>query len=138
MHQQIVERADLDAVVFYDKPILKFARLLEFFREQGVRVQVASFKPSELPALVVYPQGAETAREASQALEAGDLPPGVAGLVGQFIDDRFGGGDDLKGTLYLNAACPLVLRLAEQAVSEAQRMAALTVIPSPEGTVTPA
>jgi len=109
-------------------PEAKFARLLEFFREQGVRVQVASFKPAELPALMVYPHGAETAREASQALEAGDLPPGVAGLVGQFIDERFGGGDDLKGTLYLNAACPLVLKLAEPPVSEAQRMAALTVI----------
>jgi hypothetical protein len=77
---------------------------------------------------MVYPAGAETAREASQALEAGDLPPGVAGLVGQFIDERFAGGDDLKGTFYLNASCPLVLRLAEGPVSEAQRMAALTVI----------
>src|SRR5262249_31627732 len=106
----------------------KFARLLEFFREQGVRVQVASFKPAELPALMVYPHGAETAREASQALEAGDLPPGVAGLVGQFIDERLGGGDGLKGTLYTTAACPLVVKLAEQPVSEARRMAALTVI----------
>jgi molecular chaperone HtpG len=109
-------------------PEKKFEALLEFFREQGLRVRVASFKPPELPALMIYPQGAETAREAGHALAAGELPPGVAGLVGQFIDERFGGGDDLKGTLYLNGACPLILKLAEQPVSEAQRMAALTVI----------
>jgi hypothetical protein len=109
-------------------PEKRFEALLEFFREQGLRVRVASFKPPELPALMIYPQGAETAREAGQALAAGELPPGVAGLVGQFIDERFGGGDDLKGTLYLNAACPLIVKLAERPVSEAQRMAALTVI----------
>jgi molecular chaperone HtpG len=109
-------------------PETKFAALLDFFREQGLRARVASFKPAELPALMIYPQGAETAREAGQALAAGELPPGVAGLVGQFIDERFGNGDDLKGTLYLNAACPLIVKLAEQPVSEAQRMAALTVI----------
>ena len=109
-------------------PETKYEALLEFYREQGLRARVASFKPPELPALMIYPQGAETAREAGQALAAGELPPGVAGLVGQFIDERFGGGDDLKGTLYLNAACPLIVKLTEQPVSEAQRMATLTVI----------
>jgi len=95
-------------------PEEKFAALLDFYRQREVNVRVASFKPAEAPALVLYPQGAELAREAQESRQAGDLPGPLAGLVQEYVDQRFSGGTDLRGTLYLNASCPLVRQLAEK------------------------
>ena len=47
---------------------------------------VASFKPREAPALMLYPQGAELAREAEASLQAGDLPGPLAGLVHEYVE----------------------------------------------------
>jgi molecular chaperone HtpG len=105
-----------------------FARLIEHYREQGVRVRVASFKPAEAPALMLYPQGAELAREAEASMQAGDLPGPLAGLVNEYVESRFGDSDELRGTLYLNASCPLVRRLAEHPPAPEVRAAVLTLI----------
>jgi molecular chaperone HtpG len=104
-----------------------FAALLKHYRESGVRARVAAFKPADVPAVVLYPQGAELAQEASASAEAGDLPGPLAGLVNEYIEQKFGGGEDLKGTLYLNASCPLVRRLAGPP-PEAALAAALTLL----------
>jgi molecular chaperone HtpG len=104
-----------------------FAALLEHYRGKGVRARVASFKPAEAPALMLYPQGAELAREAEASLQAGDLPGALAGLVHQYVEGKFD-ADELRGTLYLNAACPLVRRLAERPPLPEARAAALTLI----------
>ncbi len=95
-------------------PAPAFAALLGFYEEQGIRARVASFKPHEAPALMLYPQGAELAREAEASLEAGDLPGPLAGLVQDYVQRKFADNDELRGTLYLNAACPLIRRLAER------------------------
>jgi molecular chaperone HtpG len=95
-------------------PEAVFAQLLEFYRSQSVRVGVASFKPAEAPAIVLYPQGAELAREAEASLQAGDLPGPLAGLVHEYIESRFSDREELTGTLYLNANNALIRRLAEQ------------------------
>ena len=81
-----------------------------------------------MPAIVLYPQGAELAREAESSLQAGDLPGPLAGLVHEYIESRFGDREELTGTLYLNASNPLVRRLAEPAVGAATRAASLTLI----------
>jgi molecular chaperone HtpG len=91
-----------------------FAPLLAHYRSAGVKAAVASFRPAEAPALVLYPQGAELAREAEASLQAGDLPGPLAGLVNEYIEGRFGDREELAGTLYLNAANPFVRRLAER------------------------
>jgi molecular chaperone HtpG len=108
-----------------------FAALLEWYEGQGVRARAASFRPAEVPALVLYPQGAELAREAEASFEAGDLPGPLAGLVREYVEGRFA-GEDLGGTLYLNAACPLVRRLAGWTPAEpgaaASRDAVLTLV----------
>jgi molecular chaperone HtpG len=91
-----------------------FAALLDHYRKQGVRAAVAAFRPPEAPAVVLYPQGAELAREAEASLQAGDLPGPLAELVNEYIESRFSDRDELAGTLYLNASNPLVRRLAEQ------------------------
>ena len=104
-----------------------FAPLLAYYRSQGIRVRVASFKPADVPALVLYPQGAELAQEASASAEAGDLPGPLAGLVNEYIEQKFK-GEELKGTLYLNASCPLLRRLAEKPPPEAVRDAILALL----------
>jgi molecular chaperone HtpG len=93
-------------------PEAAFAGLLEFYRGQGIRAKVAAFKPSEAPALMLYPQGAELAREAEASLEAGDLPGPLAGLVHEYVQNKFSGNDELRGTLYLNTTSPLIRKLA--------------------------
>jgi molecular chaperone HtpG len=103
-----------------------FTRLVEHFRDQGVAVRVASFRPAEIPALMLYPQGAELARQAEQSLEAGDLPGPLAGLIRQYVESRTSAGEEMNGTLYLNAACPLLRRLAE--LEPAKLVPALTLL----------
>jgi molecular chaperone HtpG len=104
-----------------------FASLLDFYRAQGIRARTASFKPAEAPALLIYPQGAELAREAEASMQAGDLPGPLAGLVREFVEQKFQGADDLHGTLYLNASCPLVRQLAAGEAGE-RRDAMLTLL----------
>jgi len=104
-----------------------FGKLLAFYRGRGVSARAAAFKPAEVPALMVYPQGAEVAHEAQAALAADEVPTGLAGLVGGYVEQRRRDGHDLQGTLFLNAACPLVRRLA-QAPAGAVRDALLTVL----------
>ncbi len=103
-----------------------FTRLVEHFREQGQSVRMANFRPPEVPALMLYPQGAELARQAEQSLEAGDLPGPLAGLIQEYVEAKYRAGDELRGTLYLNAGCPLVRRLAE--LPPAQLVPALTLL----------
>jgi molecular chaperone HtpG len=105
-----------------------FAALLEHYRSRGVRARVASFRPSDLPAVVLYPQNAELAQEAAASAESGDLPGPLAGLVSEWIDQKFAGGEGLKGTLYLNASCPLVRRLAETPPPPEAGAAVLTLL----------
>jgi molecular chaperone HtpG len=105
-----------------------YAKLLDHYRSQGVRARVATFKPAEAPALMLYPQGAELAREAEASRQAGDLPGPLAGLVNEYVESRFGDSDELRGTLYLNASCPLVRRLAEKPPAAELLPAVLTLI----------
>jgi len=109
-------------------PAAAFASLLDFYEEQGIRARVASFKPHEAPALMLYPQGADLAREAEASLEAGDLPGPLAGLVQDYVERKFADNDELRGTLYLNAACPLIRRLAERPPVPSTRAALLTLL----------
>jgi hypothetical protein len=89
---------------------------------------MASFRPHETPALLLYPQGAELAREAGASLESGDLPAPLAGLISSYVEHKFSDPEELKGTLYLNAACPLVRRLAERPPAPEALGATLTVL----------
>ncbi len=111
-------------------PEAAFAGLLEFYRSQGIRAKVASFKPHEAPALMLYPQGAELAREAEASLEAGDLPGPLAGLVHEYVQNKFNDSDELRGTLYLNTTSPLIRKLAAPGAPTAgsSREALLTLL----------
>jgi molecular chaperone HtpG len=106
----------------------QFAALLRHYERQGVRARVSAFRPAEVPAVMLYPEGAEVAREAGEALEAGELPGAIGGLINEYVERRFAGGEELKGTLYLNASCPLVRRLAEQKQASPGRGLALDLL----------
>jgi len=90
-----------------------FANLLIYFRARNVQARVASFKPDDIPALMIYPKDAEFINDTRQALDRGELPGPLAGLVSDYMTKKVSTSeDDLKGTLYLNAANPLIVKLA--------------------------
>lgn len=91
----------------------KFAALLDCFRDQSVCADVAAFRPVDLPAIVLYPEGAEIVRDARAALDDGELSAGLAGLVEAFVERKDEAADS-HGRFFLNASCPLVCRLAEE------------------------
>src|SRR5262249_7255810 len=103
-----------------------FAAILDWYADQDVKARVAAFKPPEVPAVVLYPPGAEPAVGAPGRRAAGDLPPPLAGLVNEYVGSKFT-PEALKGTLCLNASCPLVRRLAELPAGPAKE-AALTLV----------
>jgi hypothetical protein len=105
-----------------------FEKLLDWYRQNDVNAKVATFKPAEAPAVILYPEGAELAREAEASRQAGDLPSPLAGLIQDYVDQKFSGGADLRGTLYLNAGCPLVRRLAEKPPAGEALGAVLTLL----------
>jgi molecular chaperone HtpG len=105
-----------------------FATLLAYYREQGINARSASFRPAEAPAILLYPQGAELAREADASRQAGDIPAALAGLIGEFLDERFSKRDALQGTLFLNASNPLMRSLAEAPPPEPALRAVLEVV----------
>jgi molecular chaperone HtpG len=105
-----------------------FAALLDYYRSRGVRVKVAVFKPEDVPAVMIYPKNAEFLIEARQALDAGELPGPLAGFVSEYMHKAAATQDDVKGTLYLNVACPLIVRLVESPPAEAVCHAALALV----------
>jgi molecular chaperone HtpG len=109
-------------------PEEKFKALLEHYRKQDINVRVVSFRPADVPALVLYPKGAELAQEAEASREAGDLPEALADLVQDYVDNTFSDNNDLRGTLYLNGACPLITLLAEKPPAPAVLAGVLTLL----------
>jgi hypothetical protein len=112
------------------RPVLEtpYEALLIDYRARGLTVRVASYKPEAIPALMLYPKEAEFRRDSRQALERGELPGPFAGLVSQYLDQTSSADEDRNGTLYLNAACPLIQRLAEQPLAPAEQQAVLTLL----------
>jgi molecular chaperone HtpG len=104
-----------------------YADLLAFFRHQGIRVRLAVFKPAEVPAIMLYPDKADLAQKAGEALRTGDLPGPLAGLVSDFVHERLN-QEELQGTLFLNANCVLLRRLVEKPPQPAVRDAVLTLL----------
>jgi molecular chaperone HtpG len=104
-----------------------FAAILRYYREQGIRVQVVTFKPEVLPAVMMYPKDAEFIRDAREALDSGEIPGPFAGMIGSYISRMSVDEDALAGTLYLNAANPAMQRLVS-IQQEEKRPAALDLI----------
>lgn len=99
-------------------PAKTLAPLLAFYREQNIACKIATFDPKEVPALMIYPPGAEILRDSQHALQTDDLPGSMTPLVEAFVSDRLAERQDWEGTLFLNASCPFVRSLAKKAGSK--------------------
>ena len=108
-------------------PVGDLADLVRLCEELGFKVEVASFKPVDLPAVMTYPANAETIRDASTAIDEGLLPDGFSGLAQGYVAQQRAVSNDV-GTLHLNATCPLIRRLAAPDLSPARRQAAIAVV----------
>jgi len=107
-------------------PFGELSELVLLCEELGFTVRPASFKPTDLPAVMTYPAEAEAVRDAISALDDGLIPDGFSGLVQGYVEDRRSVAAD-AGTLHLNANCPLIRRLADSDVPTARKQAALAV-----------
>ncbi len=101
--------------------------LVDLCEEMGFRARAASFRPVDVPAVMTYPAGAEAARQATAALESGAIPDGFSDLLRDYVA-KHRDEPGQSGTLYLNAACPLIRRLDSTDVPAARKQAALAVI----------
>ena len=117
---------DLDTLL-RPAPVGELAELARLGEELGFSVVVSSFKPIDLPAVMTYPADAETLHDATAALADGLFPEGFSGLVRGYVEQRRAVVDD-RGTLHLNATCPLIRRLASPQVPLPRKQAALAVI----------
>ncbi|MCL4869123.1 MAG: ATP-binding protein [Anaerolineae bacterium] len=96
-----------------------YSDLLAACERSGIRADVASYDPAAVPALIVHPEDAEFHLESRRALDAGDIPPGLAGLVGSFLDETTGNEDEWQGMFYLNANNPFVRQLSQRPPDDA-------------------
>jgi molecular chaperone HtpG len=117
---------DLEALL-RPAPAGEFEELCRLCEELGFTVRVAQFRPTDLPAVMTYPAGAESVRDAKSALERGLLPEGFSSLMEDYLHHRQASFRD-EGTLHLNAACPLIQKLASGELSPGRKQAALATV----------
>jgi molecular chaperone HtpG len=111
-----------------DVPDEDFITVLNFFRDQGLKCKAVTFKPVDVPAIIMYPKDAEFIRDTRSALDSGELPGPLAGLVGDYVDQLADAhGNDLGGTLYLNVSNDLMRQMSYMDESP-QRNAALSLV----------
>lgn len=105
-----------------------FLPLLSFYRAQGLKANAVQFKPADVPAIIMYPKDAEFIKETRNALDSGELPGPLAGLVGDYVNQLASEhNNDLEGTLYINVSNDLMRQLVLMEVSR-ERDAALSLI----------
>lgn len=97
--------------LFQEVPDDAFATLLTFYRDEGINARVATFKPHDVPAVILYPKDAEFIVSARQSLDGGDVPNALTGLVKDYVNRLSEQTVELDGTLYLNVSSPLILAL---------------------------
>jgi molecular chaperone HtpG len=105
-----------------------FSLLLAYYRNHGIRAKIAAFKPTDVPALMYYPQDAEFIIETRNALDSGEIASPMAGLISDYIQKINPDEEELKGTLYLNASCGIIRQLAGTEVSDPARQTVLMML----------
>lgn len=102
----------------------QFHSLLAYYHEQSIKARSVTFKPEDVPAIMVYPKDAEFIKETRSALDSGELPGALAGLVGDYVNRLSKEQEDeLSGTLYINASNPLIVQLSKMEAKEGRNSA---------------
>jgi len=92
----------------------RFDRIVEFFQHREIKAQIVTFKPEDVPGIVIYPKDAEFIMETRSALDSDELPGPLAGLVNDYVNRLSQEhDDDLDGTFYINASNDLIIKLAK-------------------------
>ena len=94
----------------------ELTELVDLCEELGFAVRASSFRPTGLPAVMTYPADAEALQDAARALKEGRIPDGFSGLLHSYVEGRRDASAQ-AGMLHLNAACPLIRRLASPEVT---------------------
>jgi molecular chaperone HtpG len=91
----------------------QFDAIMDFFMRRNIKSKIVTFKPEDVPGIVIYPKDAEFIMETRSALDADELPGPLAGLVSDYVNrlskDQ---EDDLEGTFYINASNELIIKLS--------------------------
>jgi len=92
----------------------RFDRIAEFFARREIKARIVTFKPEDVPGIVIYPKDAEFIMETRSALDSDELPGPLAGLVNDYVNRLSQEhDDDLEGTFYINASNDLIIKLAK-------------------------
>ncbi|MBN1428931.1 MAG: ATP-binding protein [Anaerolineae bacterium] len=128
-HNITVVQVDGEAEYFM-RPVSSepYKHLLAYYQARGIRVQVKAFKPSSMPGIMLYPPDVEFLQETRQALDSGEFPDPIANMVEGYISRRNVSEEDLRGTLSLNASCPLIDQLSEQSTFSNSHTATLDIV----------
>jgi molecular chaperone HtpG len=94
--------------------------LVAYYGAKGIQARVATYRPREVPALLIYPKDAELIADGREALEKQILPPGIDALVGDYLGRIQKGDEDVAGTLYLNASSSIVQQLSAAPIDTAR------------------
>ncbi|MEI2609902.1 MAG: ATP-binding protein [Candidatus Promineifilaceae bacterium] len=95
-----------------------FTDLLASCERLGIRANVARYTPVDVPALMIHPEDAEFHLESRRALDAGDIPVGLAGLVGSYLEDVTKDESEWQGTFYLNTNNGFIRELGQNPPSD--------------------
>jgi len=92
----------------------RFDSIFEFFSRREIKARIVTFKPEDVPGIVIYPKDAEFIMETRSALDSDELPGPLAGLVNDYVNRLSQEhDDDLGGTFYINASNDLIIKLAK-------------------------
>jgi molecular chaperone HtpG len=92
----------------------RFDQIAEFFAQREIKARIVTFKPEDVPGIIIYPKDAEFIMETRSALDSDELPGPLAGLVNDYVNRLSQEhDDDLGGTFYINASNSLIMKLAK-------------------------
>lgn len=92
----------------------QFDEIMNFFMRRNIKSKIVTFKPEDVPGIVIYPKDAEFIMETRSALDADELPGPLAGLVSDYVNRLSKAQeDDLEGTFYINASNTLIIKLSK-------------------------
>jgi molecular chaperone HtpG len=106
----------------------RFAEMLQYFSQLGQKVQLATFRPASIPALLVCTARAQLARETREALSHGDVPQSVTHSLQRFVVEAEQQGEALDGVLMLNTDCPLLQNMVQRDLNNRQYNATLQIV----------